>query len=73
MRVLHRSAAAWDGAGGSRRPGSGTARDMDPHPHQAEADEADPDKQSTPAGFAPDLEDKADEIGATTDDAPPAP
>jgi len=44
---------------------------MDPHPHQAEADEADPDKQSTPAGFAPDLEDKAEEIGATTDDAPP--
>ncbi len=45
---------------------------MDPHPHQAEADEADPDKQSTPAGFAPDLEDKAEEIGASTDDSPPA-
>ena len=44
---------------------------MDPHPHQAEADEADPDKQSTPAGFAPDLEDKAEEIGASTDESPP--
>jgi len=44
---------------------------MDPHPHQAEADEADPDKQSTPAGFAPDLEDKAEEIGASTDEPPP--
>ena len=46
---------------------------MDPHPHQAEADESDPDKQSTPAGFAPDLEDRAEEIGASTDEAPPEP
>ena len=46
---------------------------MDPHPHQAEADEADPDKQSTPAGFAPDLEDMAEEIGASTDESPPEP
>lgn len=44
---------------------------MDPHPHQAETDEVDPDKQSTPGGFAPDLEDKAEEIGASTDDSPP--
>jgi len=56
---------------GSPRAVPGTARNMDPHPHQAEADEADPDKQSTPAGFAPDLEDKAEEIGATTDGEPP--
>src|SRR4051812_45207607 len=37
---------------------------MDPHPHQAEANEADPEKQSSPAGFAPDLERTAEEMGA---------
>jgi hypothetical protein len=37
------------------------------HPHQAESDEADPETQSSPAGVARDLEEKAEEEGATTD------
>jgi hypothetical protein len=37
------------------------------HPHQPESDEADPEKMTTPAGVARDLEDKAEEPGATTD------
>jgi hypothetical protein len=46
------------------------------HPHQAESNEADPEQQSTPAGFVKDLEEKAEEIGAATeptesDDPPP--
>lgn len=40
---------------------------MSTHPHQASSDEADPDKQSTPAGVAGDLEDKAEETGATVE------
>jgi hypothetical protein len=57
----------------------------DPHPHQAGSDEADPEKMSTPIGVARDLEEMAEDIGATTtpnepevaeaaatvDDAPP--
>jgi hypothetical protein len=39
------------------------------HSHQAGSDEADREKESTPAGVAGDLEDKAEEIGAST--APP--
>ena len=38
----------------------------DPHPHQAGSDEADRDKEATPAGVARDLEELADETGATT-------
>ncbi len=40
---------------------------MTDHPHQAESDEADPEKQSTPAGVVRDLEDEAEEMGATTE------
>ncbi len=40
---------------------------MDPHPHQAGSDEADPEKLSTPMGVAGDLEERAEETGATTD------
>jgi hypothetical protein len=41
----------------------------DPHPHQAGSDEADRDKEATPGGVARELEEMADETGATT---PPA-
>jgi hypothetical protein len=40
---------------------------MTDHPHQAESTEADPEKQSTPAGVARDLEDEAADQGGTTD------
>ena len=40
---------------------------MTTHPHQASSDEADPEKQSTPAGFVKDLEKEAEAIGASTD------
>ena len=39
---------------------------MSDHPHQPESDEADPEKQSTPAGVVRDLEEEAEETGATT-------
>lgn len=41
---------------------------MSEHPHQPESDEADPEKQSTPAGVVRDLEEAADDAGATVDD-----
>jgi hypothetical protein len=41
------------------------------HPNQPSSDEADPEKQSTPAGIVEDLEEEAEEIGASTDSAPP--
>jgi hypothetical protein len=41
----------------------------DPQPR---SDEADPHKQTTPAGVARDLEDEAEEAGATTDDTSPS-
>jgi hypothetical protein len=44
---------------------------MTSHPHQASSDEADPEKQSTPAGVAGDLEEEAEEIGASTEPMPP--
>jgi hypothetical protein len=37
-----------------------------PHPHQPGSNEADREKQTSPAGVARDLEEKADEMGATT-------
>jgi hypothetical protein len=51
---------------------------MTTHPHQAASNEADPEKQSTPAGVVKDLEEKAEEIGASTDpdvsdEPPPSP
>jgi len=39
---------------------------MTAHPHQPGSDEADPEKQTTPAGVARDLEDEAEEAGAST-------
>ena len=40
---------------------------MTSHPHQASSDEADPEKQSTPAGVVRDLEAEAQASGASTD------
>jgi len=40
---------------------------MASHPHQPSSDEADPEKQTTPAGVARDLEEEAEESGASTD------
>ena len=40
---------------------------MTDHPHQSESDEADPEKESTPGGVVRDLEDEAEEQGATTE------
>ena len=40
---------------------------MSDHPHQAESDEAEPEKMSTPGGVARDLEEEAEESGGTTD------
>ena len=39
---------------------------MTSHPHQPSSDEADPDKETSPAGVAGDLEEMADELGAST-------
>ena len=44
---------------------------MTDHPHQSESDEADPEKQSTPAGVARDLEEEAEEMGASTEPTKP--
>jgi hypothetical protein len=44
---------------------------MTTHPNQAASDEADPEKQSSPAGVVEDLEEEAEEAGASTDAAPP--
>ena len=40
---------------------------MPTEPNQPASDEADPEKQSTPAGVTEDLEELADEEGATFD------
>jgi hypothetical protein len=37
------------------------------HPNQPASDEADRSKETTPAGIAHELEEKADETGATTE------
>lgn len=39
---------------------------MTSHPHQPSSDEADPETETSPAGVARDLEEKADELGAST-------
>jgi hypothetical protein len=44
---------------------------MTDHPHQSESDEADPEKQSTPAGVVQDLEEEAEDQGATAEPAKP--
>jgi hypothetical protein len=36
-------------------------------PNQPSSDEADPEKQSTPAGIVEDLEEQAEEMDASTD------
>ncbi len=41
---------------------------MSTQPNQPSSDEADPEKQSTPAGIVEDLEEQAEEVGATTDE-----
>ena len=46
-------------------PGYGTP--MTAHPHQPSSDEADRDKETTPAGVTRDLERKAEELDATTE------
>jgi hypothetical protein len=40
---------------------------MTSRPNQPRSDEADRDKETTPAGIAEELEEKAEEVGATTD------
>jgi hypothetical protein len=44
---------------------------MTSHPHQSSSDEDDPETQSTPAGVVRDLEELAEETGASTE--PPTP
>ena len=44
---------------------------MTDHPHQSESDEADPEKQSAPAGVVRDLEEEAEEMGASTEPSTP--
>lgn len=39
---------------------------MTAHPHQPGSEEADPEKQTTPAGVARDLEEKAEESDTST-------
>ncbi len=48
--------------GGGRGYGTGMTDD----PNQPRSDEADPDKETSPAGVTEDLEEMADELGATT-------
>jgi hypothetical protein len=40
---------------------------MSEHPHQPTSDEADREKEPTPAGLTRDLEEEAEERGATPD------
>jgi hypothetical protein len=44
---------------------------MTDHPHQSSSDEADPEKESTPAGVVVDLEEAAEEAGASTEPKAP--
>jgi len=41
---------------------------MPSDPNEPASDEADPEKQTTPAGQVEELEAQADELGATTDE-----
>jgi len=45
--------------------------DHDDHPHQAESQKADVEKQSTPVGVTRDLEEEVEEQDGTTDPTPP--
>jgi len=49
----------------------GYSHAMTAHPHQPSSDEADPEKETTPAGVVADLEDKAEAEGATTGESDP--
>ena len=40
---------------------------MPTEPNQPASDDADPEKQSTPAGMTEELEERAEDIGATTE------
>jgi hypothetical protein len=40
---------------------------MTDHPNQPGSDEADPEKQSTPAGTVREIEEEAEEAGASTE------
>ena len=57
---------------GVNGPRAGYASGMTDHPQPA-SDEADPEKQTSPAGIARELEDEAEEQGATTDGTAPDP
>jgi hypothetical protein len=57
--------------GGLHGGGSGYESVVSVHPNQPSSDEADPEKQSTPAGIVEDLEEKAEEVGASTESSPP--
>jgi hypothetical protein len=60
--------------GMTRDPGE-PGRESAQHPNQPGSDEADKWKQTTPAGVASELEEKAEDVGASTepdtDDRPP--
>ena len=51
-----------------RRASSWVAPAMPTESHQPASDDADPEKATTPAGAVEELEEKAAEEGATTDD-----
>jgi hypothetical protein len=62
--------------GGLHGVGSGYGSAVSTSPRQPESDqplppEPDPKTQSTPAGIVEDLEEEAEEIGASTDPPPP--
>ena len=42
---------------------------MSSHPEQPGTDEADPEKEPTPGGVVHHLEERAEELGATTDES----
>ena len=50
--------------------GGGYGGGMTDHPHHPGSDEADPEKQPTPAGVVRDLEEEAEELDTSTDPPP---
>jgi hypothetical protein len=56
--------------GGLHGVGSGYGLAVSNDPHQSSPDEPDPKEQSTPAGVVQDLEEEAEEIGASTEPSP---
>jgi hypothetical protein len=53
------------------RKAADEARDAGDQPNQPSSDEADAGKQSSPAGMVEELEEQAEEIGASTDPETP--